>query len=88
MVEMVKWLHLTTLSSHKTFTSLGIEYIATTFNANTRKAIHIITIYKPSTLSLLMFITHLPKFLDVMLISYPMIIIGNVNIDMLDQNIT
>jgi hypothetical protein len=30
---------MTTLSSHKTFTYLGAEYIATTFDANTRKAI-------------------------------------------------
>jgi hypothetical protein len=35
------------LSSHETFTSLGVEYIAATLNANTRKVIHIIAIYKP-----------------------------------------
>jgi hypothetical protein len=29
--------NFTTLSSHKTFTSLGVEYIATTFDANTKK---------------------------------------------------
>jgi hypothetical protein len=28
---------------------LGVEYITTKFNANTRKNIHVITIYKPST---------------------------------------
>jgi hypothetical protein len=32
------------LSSHETFTSLGAEYVVATFNANTRKAIHIIAI--------------------------------------------
>jgi hypothetical protein len=44
---MIIYDNFTTLSSHETFTSLGVEYIATTFNANTRKAIHIIAIYRP-----------------------------------------
>jgi hypothetical protein len=79
---------VTTLSSHETFTYLGAEYIATTFNANTRKAIHIITIYKPSTLSLSMFIIHLQKFLNLMPISCPMIIISDFNINIFDQNST
>jgi len=43
-----------TLSSHETFVDLGVEYIATTFNANTRKAIHIIAIYKPSTMAMIL----------------------------------
>jgi hypothetical protein len=37
------------------------EYIAATFDANTRKIIHIIAIYKPSTLSLSMFKISLSK---------------------------
>ncbi len=86
--SMIIYDNFTTLSSHETLTSLGVEHIATTFNANTRKAIHIITIYKPSTLSLSMFIIHLQKFLDLMWISCPLIIIGNFNIDMFDQNST
>ncbi len=45
---MIIYDNFTTLSSHETFTSLLAEYIAATFNANTRKAIPIITIYKPS----------------------------------------
>jgi hypothetical protein len=85
---MIIYDNFTNLSSHKTFISLRAEYIATTFNANTRMVIHIITIYKPSTLSLLVFIIHLQKFLDLMPISCPMIIIGDFNIDMLDQNST
>ncbi len=80
--------NFTNLSSHKTFTSLRVEYIAATFNVNTRMIIHIITIYKPSTLSLSVFKIHLQKFLDVMPISCPMIIISNFNIVMLDQNST
>ncbi len=85
---MIIYDNFTTLSSHETFTSLRVEYIVATFNANTRKAIHIITIYRPSTLSLLMFIIHLQKFLDLLQISCPMIIIGDFNINMFDQNST
>jgi hypothetical protein len=85
---MIIYGNFTTLSSHETFTSLGVEYIVATFNANTRKVIHIITMYKPSTLSLSMFIIHLQKFLDLMPISCPMIIINNFNINRFDQNAT
>jgi len=81
---MIIYDNFTTLSSHETFTSLRVEYIATTFNANTRKAIHIVAIYKLSTLSLSMFVIYFQIFLDLMPISCPMIIIGNFNIDMLD----
>ncbi len=77
---MIIYDNFTTLSSHETFTLLEAEYIAATFDANTRKAIHIITIYKPSTLSLSMFIIHLQKFLNLMPISCPMIIICDFNI--------
>jgi hypothetical protein len=81
---MIIYDNFTTLSSHETFTSLGVEYIAATLNANTRKAIHIVAIYELSTLSLSMFVIHLQKFLDLMPISCPMIIIGHFNIDMFD----
>jgi hypothetical protein len=79
---------VTTLSSHETFTSLGVGYIAATFNANTKKTIHIITIYRSSILLLSMFIIHLQKFLDLMPISCPMIIIDDFNINIFDQNST
>jgi hypothetical protein len=85
---MIIYDNFTTLSPHETFTSLKAEYIATTFNANTKKAIHIIAIYRPSTLSLSMFIIHLQMFLDLMPISCFTIIIGDFNVDMLDQNST
>jgi hypothetical protein len=85
---MIIYDNFTTLSSHETFTSLGVEYIASTLNANTRKVIHIIAIYKPSTLSLSMFIIHLQKFLDLMPISCPTIIIDDFNMNMFDQNST
>jgi hypothetical protein len=55
-----------TLSSHETSTILGVEFI-TTLNINTRKIIHIITIYKPSTLLLSTFMNQLQKLLDVMI---------------------
>jgi hypothetical protein len=76
------------LQCNETFTSLRAKYITTTFNANTRKAIHIITICKPSTLSLSMFIIHLQNFLDLMPISCFTIIISDFNINVFDQNST
>jgi hypothetical protein len=50
------------------------------------KAIHIISIYRPSTLSLSMFIIHLQKFLDLMPICCPTIIIGDFYINMFNHN--
>jgi len=85
---MIIYDNFTTLSSHETFTYLRDEYITTTFNANTRKVIHIISIYKLSTLSLSMFKIHFQKFLDLMPISCPTRIIGDFNIYMFDQNST
>jgi hypothetical protein len=85
---MIMYDNVITLSSHETFVDLGVEYIATTFNANTRKAIHIIAIYKPSTLLFSTFVLYLQKFLDLMPTFCHTIIIGDVNIDMLDQNST
>jgi hypothetical protein len=79
---MIIYDNFITLSSHETFTSLRVEYIVTTLNANTRKVNYIIKIYKPSTLFLLMFKIHLQKFFDLMLISCPTIIIDNFNINM------
>jgi hypothetical protein len=87
-VTMIIYNNFTTLSSHKTFTYLGVEYIATTFNVNTSKVINVITIYKPSTLTLSNFLIHFQQFLDVMPTSCSMVIIGDFNIDMLDQNST
>jgi hypothetical protein len=68
---MIIYDNFITLLSHETFTSLGAEYIVAKFNANTRNVIHIISIYKPSTLSLSIFIIHLQKFLDLMPIFVP-----------------
>jgi hypothetical protein len=85
---MIKYDNFTTLSSNESFTSLGTKYIVATFNANTINIIHIITIYRPSTLSLSMSIIQLQIFLDLMPILCPMIIIGHFNIDMFDQNST
>jgi hypothetical protein len=67
---------------------LGIEFITITFNANTRKVIHVIAIYKPSTLLFSTFINQLQKNLDVMPTFYPTVIMGDFNIDMFDQNST
>jgi hypothetical protein len=79
---MIIYDNFTTLSSHKTFISLKAKYIIATFDANRRNAIHTTTIYTLSTLSLSMFIIHLQKFLDLMPISCPTIIIDDFNISM------
>jgi hypothetical protein len=81
---MIIYDNFTTLSSHEIVTSLRAEYIAATLNANTRKVIHIVAIYKLLTLSLSMFVIHFQIFLDLMPISCPMIIIGDFKIDMFD----
>ncbi len=75
----------TTLSSHETFTILGAGFITTTFNTNTRKAIHVIVIYKLSTLLFLTFINQLQKLLDLMPTYCLTIIMGDFSIDMFDQ---
>jgi endonuclease/exonuclease/phosphatase family metal-dependent hydrolase len=62
---------------------LGAKFITTTLNTNTRKVIHVITIYKPST-----FINQLQKILDIMPTYFPTIIMGDFNIYMFDQNST
>jgi endonuclease/exonuclease/phosphatase family metal-dependent hydrolase len=75
----------TTLSSQETFTILGAGFITTTFNANTRKAIHVTFIYKLSTLLFLTFINQLQKLLDLMPTYCLTIIMGDFNIDMFEQ---
>ncbi len=71
--------NFTILSSHETFIILTVEYIATRFNENTRKNICLIIIYKFST-----FIIAFEPNTNVC----PSMIIGDSNIDMLDQNLT
>jgi len=79
---MIIYDNFTTLSSHEIVTFLGVECIVATLNVNIGKAIHIVAIYRFSTLSLSMFVIHLQRFLDLMPISCTMIIIGDFNIDM------
>jgi hypothetical protein len=67
---------------------LGAEFITTTFNTNTRKVIHVIAIYKPSTLLFSTYINQLQKLLDIMPTYCPTIIMGDFNIYMFDQNST
>jgi len=85
---MIIYDKFTTLSSHETFTILGMEFTTATFNTNTREAIHVITIYKPSILLFLTFINQFQTLLDVMPTYCPTIIMDDFNIDMFDQNST
>jgi hypothetical protein len=66
----------------------GIEIIATTFNINTRRAIHGVAIYEPPT-------THIQSFLQLLESIYvkashnfPTIFIGDFNVNMLKNTIT
>jgi hypothetical protein len=85
---MIIYDKFTTLSSHETFTILGVEFIIAIFNTNIKKAIHIVTIYKPSILLLSTFINQLQKLLNLMPTYCVAIIMGDLNIDMFDQNLT
>jgi hypothetical protein len=85
---MIIYDKFTTLSSHETFTILGVEFFIAIFNTNIRKAIHIITMYKPSTLLLSTFINQLQKLLNLMPTYCVAVIMGDLNIDMFDQNLT
>jgi hypothetical protein len=58
---MIVYDKFTTLSSHETFIILRDEIITTTFNTNTKKTIHVIDIYKPSTLLVSTFTNQLQK---------------------------
>ncbi len=60
---------------------LGAKFITTTFNINIQKAIHIITIYKFSTLLFSTFINQLQKLLDLKLTYFSTTIMGNFNIE-------
>jgi len=67
--------HFTTVSSHMTFTTLGVEHI-TTIDTDTGKVIYVVAM---KTFDI---IIHHQKFLDLMSTSCPMIIICDSNIDM------
>jgi hypothetical protein len=67
---------------------LQIEFITTTFNTNTIKVVYVIAIYKPSTLLFSTFINQLQKCLDLMPTFCPIVIMGDFNIDMFDENST
>ncbi len=83
---MILYDKFTTLSSHETFTFLGVEFIIITFNTNTRKVIHVIAIYKHSILLFSRFINQLLKLLDLLLTYCPIVIMDDFNIDMFNQN--
>jgi hypothetical protein len=80
---MIVYDKFTTLSSHETFIILRDEIITTTFITNTKKTIHVIAIYKPSTLLVSTFINQLQKLLNLMSTYCPTIIMDDFNIDML-----
>jgi hypothetical protein len=74
-----------TLNAHETHTKNGIEIIATAFNLNTRRTIHIFVIYKPLAI-------HIENFLQLLKCIYVKapnhcftIFIGDLNVGMLEN---
>jgi hypothetical protein len=66
-----------------TMTHSGAKFISITFNKNICQAIHIITIYKPPTLSIHHFINFLQTNLYKIQENCPTIVIGDFNINMI-----
>ena len=83
---MIVYDNHTKLFFHETHFTLGAEFIVASFDTNTRKSIHIIALYRPSTLPVTTFLNHLRHFLNKIPISCPTTILGDFNINMLNQN--
>ena len=83
---MIDYDYHTKLLFHETHSTLGAEFIVASFNTNTRKSIHIIALYRPSTLPVTTFLNHLRHFLSTIPTSCPTTILGDFNINMLNQN--
>ena len=83
---MIVYDNHTKLFFHETHFTLGAKFIVASFNTNTRKSIHIIALYRPSTLPVTTFLNHLRHFLNKIPISCPTTILGDFNINMLNQN--
>ncbi len=64
----------------------GLEYISTTFNIRIRRAIHIICVYRSHSSFISMFLNTLQMLIQKSPNDCPLIILGNFNIDILDDN--
>jgi hypothetical protein len=64
-------------------TNSNAKFITTWFNKNTQKALCIIVVYKPSKMKIIYFNSMLETIFKNILKNYPIILIGDVNVDML-----
>ncbi len=64
---------------------LGLEIIITTFNNQSRHAIHVIAIHKPFTLPLTRFFNALKQTMLILPQNCPTIVLGDFNVNMLDK---
>jgi endonuclease/exonuclease/phosphatase family metal-dependent hydrolase len=74
------------LDSFNTIISDGSKYIATIFNINARKTIHIICVYKIHSCSISTFLNNLQTIIQQYPEHCPIIIVGDFNVDVLKKN--
>jgi hypothetical protein len=74
------------LHSFETFTIDGSKYIAATYNIKIQKAIYIICVYKAHTCSISAFLENLQTLIQKSPIHCSTIILGDFNIDILEDN--
>jgi hypothetical protein len=69
--------------SSESITHFGAKFIVATFNKNTHRAIHIIVVYKPPSLSLTTFCSTFQKLISNSSTICPTIILSDFNVDVL-----
>ncbi len=84
---MIFYNKMVSLSNTTSIKDSNIEFIITTFNENTWKAIYVIAIYKPPHKQVSYFISILKPILKKTLTNCPIVIIGDFNIEMLTNTL-
>jgi hypothetical protein len=76
-----------TLFKSCTFTHFGANFIMSSFNENTSRAMNIIATYKPPTMQLCHYLDILKNILKLIPIDCPTFLLGDVNVDMFVENL-
>jgi len=80
-------MHNTQMLLHSYYTTCNAsKYILVTFNIRTRRAIHIICVYKNHSSLIYMFFSKLEVLIQKSPNDFPFIVLGDFNIDILDDN--
>jgi hypothetical protein len=69
------------LDSCESVTMYGLEFIVTSFNTNTFLVVHIIAIYKPPSLSLIILSSTLQELISKSPTICPIVVLGDFNVD-------